>query len=106
MKILRVRRGFTTNSSASSEWLPPEDEAAVSEGGVPGPVLPVPINIGFTPYSKVLLPLQPATPWANLSKGGGLVALVACVFIADRVWRRVRSRRLRADKKVSDDELE
>ena len=23
MKILRVRRGFTTNSSASSEWVPP-----------------------------------------------------------------------------------
>ena len=29
MKILRVRRGFTTNSSASSEWVPPTWQGVV-----------------------------------------------------------------------------
>jgi hypothetical protein len=105
MKILKVRRGFTTNSSASSEWVPPEDMNAQANTG---PGNNGPENSGgnsvssngrssptFTPYSKVWLPMKPqaSAEWSNAAKGGGLVAIVACAFIADRIWRVVRRRK-------------
>jgi hypothetical protein len=34
MKILRVRRGYTTNSSGSNEWVPPKHLKLTSDGGV------------------------------------------------------------------------
>ncbi len=32
MRILRIRRGFTTNSSSFTEWLPPPEEESAGQG--------------------------------------------------------------------------
>lgn len=40
MKILRVRRGFTTNSSASSEWVPPTWQGVVGPKTSPSGTAP------------------------------------------------------------------
>lgn len=90
MRILRVRRGFTTNSSASSEWLPPDGETPETNpplGPESGPARP------FTPTTKIAYPMQHQALLSNLTRGGGLVAVVACAFVADRLWRAFRKRR-------------
>jgi hypothetical protein len=99
MKILRVRRGFTTNSSASSEWIPPPGAAP---GAAPGatsgsPTLPSGAA-NFTPQAKVVLPMSsgqtsPATSWSDSMKVGGLVGIVALAFVIEKVIRKFRARK-------------
>jgi hypothetical protein len=71
MKILRVRRGFTTNSSASSEWIPSQ------------PLTPGGVSLR-TQLSRT----------DDAYKVGGLIALVATAFALQRaarlVWRRIK----------------
>lgn len=102
MKILRIRRGYTTNSSAYTEWLPPppgstqgQQPAAAPPGTTAAP--PAAANLqGIT----VAPPAQPvaAAPaqgplGGNLMMVTGIVAVVAGAFIAERVIRRMRSGR-------------
>lgn len=72
MKILRVRRGFTTNSSASSEWIPSQPS---------------------TPGGESLRTTLSRSDEAY--KVGGLIAVVALAFIVQKLlalfWRRDRS---------------
>lgn len=88
MKILRVRRGFTTNSSASSEWLPPTSTSTASSSN-PSTVVTTTTSVNNTPRS---------TPWdatgqeqaareANLLRLGGLIAFVAVAFVVERAMR-------------------
>jgi hypothetical protein len=67
LKILRIRRGFTTNSSASSEWIPTQ---SAGPGGAETPV-------SFR---------------ENALKVGGLFGLVVFLIairqVGKRLWRR------------------
>lgn len=105
MKILKIRRGFTTNSSASSEWIPSPNG---SPSGTPSNTLPNSApGTTFTPVTKIVLPMnaQPggSSTISNLTKGGGLIALVAVIFLADRTVRTLLRRR---KAKRGDDDAE
>ncbi|MCC6524896.1 MAG: hypothetical protein IT373_19730 [Polyangiaceae bacterium] len=55
MKILRIRRGFTTNSSGANEFLP-DGGIAIYDGGTPGDggtlpgPTPAPVLTGVRPW--------------------------------------------------------
>ncbi len=90
MRILRVRRGFTTNSSASSEWIPPE-------ANPPRPSLNESLHV-----TKVVLPVGATPPpqavnWGDAAKVGGLISIVAAFFVAERAARSI-VRRVRGNK--------
>lgn len=104
MKILRIRRGFTTNSSASSEWVPPPwqqnalgfrkgpNAPGYSPSGSPLPGTGMP---GATAESTgVSGSAAPATgaPAAGLAGNsltiGLVVAGVVALFAVDRLARR------------------
>lgn len=77
MKILRVRRGFTTNSSSASEWVPPPPPASMP---------PIGQTVSGIPVQE---PAPPPTA-SNAQKVGGLAALVALAFAAERIYRKFR----------------
>jgi hypothetical protein len=116
MKILRIRRGFTTNSSSASEFIPSANGQATPANNAeykPGyePILPpapysslvqaeaanvtatakaaVPVLTATTqqgPASE--LPSVPATGGNGLLIGG-FAALVALAFVAEKLLRRL-----------------
>ena len=107
MKILRIRRGFTTNSSASSEWVPPPWQQNAL-GFRQGPNAP-----GTSPSGSPL-PGSTATASGPLGKSGpaagdvgfgnlgansvtlGLVlAGIAAAFATERLVRRLLRRNRR-----------
>ena len=83
MRILRIRRGFTTNSSASSEWLPgaptPDPGQGLAGSGT-GPT--VSTTSGSYPRTQ-------ANASGDAIKVGGLIAIVALVFTAHRLGRAI-----------------
>ena len=85
MKVLSVRRGFTTNSSASSEWLPPQPGATPSE-----------TSSATHPESVPVLPIPapPKSPWLDGARLGGLIGMIALVFSIDRIFRSRRKKNL------------
>jgi hypothetical protein len=118
MKILRVRRGFTTNSSAYTEWLPPPGGASANggqgaagttasagadpamsppAGATPGIVVPAPT----TSPAQVFQP--PSHAGGNAMAIVGIAGALATVFVAERVIRQALRRR-RKDDEGSDDE--
>lgn len=113
MKILRVRRGFTTNSSSYTEWLPPPNGStpAAAPPGPNGPAQaqtgPVPVTPP-TPAVTVAPPAQQAVPATNANLAGntsmvlGLLAALAAVFLGERLVRRLR--RSRQQEEGGDDE--
>jgi pyruvate/2-oxoglutarate dehydrogenase complex dihydrolipoamide acyltransferase (E2) component len=109
MKILRIRRGYTTNSSAYTEWLPPPPGTAASgqtgQGGATGtttgaaPAGPAPASAGTPAAASPTVPApgaqsvgaQSASPLAgNALIVAGLVAAVVAVFGIERLLRRLR----------------
>jgi hypothetical protein len=90
MKILRVRRGFTTNSSASSEWIPGQSTPppGIEGGGPSGASQP---SSSTTAGSGGTRPSVGSS--ADTAKVGGLIALVALAFTVQRVARSVWKRK-------------
>jgi hypothetical protein len=89
MKILRIRRGFTTNSSASTEWVPPPNAA------------------GPNPLSGQASQTTPSSQGAGHAAGngqlatngltiGGIVLAIVSIFLAERVIRLVVRKRKRS----------
>jgi len=118
MKILRIRRGYTTNSSGTNEWVPPADpmynkavQAERAAGSKPQPsgFNPETVTFAISPTAKhvTILATQPqAAPAAatgqpprnparndksstNLGLMGGLLGAVCLLFIATGVLRRI-----------------
>ncbi len=122
MKILRERRGFTTNSSSASEWSSTPKEGGTGKSLTPP--APPPLSSGQGPLAKQTpLPigaevsLKPETPSAvpqsasqsqSQSQGAsgfvelfssstvgliGLAGLVAGAGVVERIFRKVLARR-------------
>ena len=106
MRILRIRRGFTTNSSGANEYMPKPREGGIarldakklSDGGVaradqgkPGPAPPA--------ARDALAAIPPPPPPAGACGWSGTEILVelgvgvVLVFVLDRVLRGVIRRR-------------
>jgi hypothetical protein len=79
MRILRVRRGFTTNSSSASEWL---DTASTAWGGVDGEK-----NFTYSGESSSPKPAEPAT--SNSIILIIVVGAVATLFGIERAIRKL-----------------
>jgi hypothetical protein len=61
MKILKIRRGYTTNSSASSEFIPAPASGPVAESATPAaPLATTPASPAQAVASSVPLQAQPA----------------------------------------------
>lgn len=100
MRILRVRRGFTTNSSGANEYLSPSKgrdwgpRGRPKDAGAPAPAYPYPMNLDGG--ASVRQP-SPVTPSQGSSSGAyviGLLALLALLlFVVERVVGGVRRRR-------------
>lgn len=93
MKILRVRRGFTTNSSGANEFLP---DGGTYDGGTPPPR---PAPSAYTP-PQVLTTVQPwgdapaaSAPAGNGATLGAAALLVAGAFLVIPAVRLLRKRR-------------
>ena len=110
MKIIRVRRGYTTNSSAYTEWLPPPQNGGAgqaAQGGsgaatagsappaqVARPPAPSPGAATAVPPPGAPAATAPSSPAAgNSLVFAGLAAALAGVFVTERVIRRLRRRR-------------
>jgi len=101
MKILRIRRGYTTNSSAYTEWLPPPPETPAAgqsaQGAAPAatPATPAASAAGTGPAvpAATVQPVssQPASPLGgNALVIGGLAGALVVVFAIERLIRRLR----------------
>lgn len=106
MKILRIRRGYTTNSSGGNEWVPPANLNANGNGpnGAATPPVAQPaakqVTVLATQPQQRAETAAPAQTKAtrsdktasNLGIMGGLFALVLLLFIltgvVKRIWRR------------------
>lgn len=93
MKILRVRRGFTTNSSSYTEWLPPPSGQGQGNSATPPPAggSPVPAVQGGSGAA-------PAQQSGSHLAGNtvtvlGILAALAAVFFGERLMRRLRRKR-------------
>jgi hypothetical protein len=64
MKIFRIKRGYTTNSSSANEWLPTSSQLEQRE----------------------------ATRTQNIHSISGVVAFVIVMFIGEKVLRRIYER--------------
>ena len=103
MKILRIRRGFTTNSSGANEFLP--------DGGVrprvisdAGPTVPAP------PAPAVLTTVQPwgdapsvSAPSSNATTVGVVSVVVAGAFLVIPAIRLLQ-RKKKKEKEPHDDD--
>ena len=89
MRIVRVRRGFTTNSSAYTEWLPPPPAGGAAQG-----------TTTAQPAPQAPAPASPAA--GNTVAVAGIVGALVAVFVAERVYRRLRRDR-RAPPREDDD---
>lgn len=106
MKILRVRRGYTTNSSSYTEWLPPEQGSASGQAGTPSsgganagqaqPAAQAPAVAAGAAQTVAVAGNAPASQQpASHAAGnglvlGGLIAGVLALFLGERLIRRLR----------------
>jgi hypothetical protein len=88
MKILRIRRGFTTNSSASSEWIPGQTPSPISK-----PTNDIPMGTTRVVKPMSASDMQGGSHWTDSARLGGLVGVVALAFIAERVTRLIRKKK-------------
>jgi hypothetical protein len=104
MRILRVRRGFTTNSSAANEFLP---DGGVYDGGTPaggkydGGVSPT-APISAPVIGSVQLAGDPPSASGGASSGATLGAAALLVTGAFLVIPAVRLLRKRREKKAEE----
>jgi hypothetical protein len=88
MKIIRKRSGFTTNSSGSSDWVPPETDPALEQ------------DLPSGTESQTLMQDQPEIlpnlpTWSKPLISIGIVGLiVAGLFLLERlvrkIWKRIK----------------
>jgi hypothetical protein len=91
MRVLRVRRGFTTNSSGANEYLSPSKGRDWGPRGRPdsGPTVPAyPYPVNLDAGASVQQPAPPAS--SHGSSGGAYVigALALCallLFVVERI---------------------
>jgi hypothetical protein len=95
MRILRKYEGFTTNSSASSEWYVPETDPALNQDSDTSSNTDT-ITTDLTPVESTTLQKdQPHTPpglpvWGKTLMSIGLLGfLVVGFFIAERFIRKL-----------------
>jgi hypothetical protein len=87
MKILRVRRGYTTNSSSTNEWFPNASSTSAPSPGSSPP--PVGKTITIMPTTVVPAKTAPTArdTSSNYLKVGGLIGIVALIFLIERLVR-------------------
>ena len=97
MKILRIRRGFTTNSSGANEFLP--------DGGVRPSVTPAPA----TP--AVITSVQPwgdapsvSAPSSNATTIGVVSVVVAGAFLVIPAIRLIQGKKKKKETEPHDDD--
>lgn len=100
MKILRVRRGFTTNSSSASEWSEPL--AVTPTNSDPQPVTPTNQAGGNVFSSATQTPSSPAVPHKAptvffnsvvlMGTVGILAGWLALEKISLTIWKRFKSK--------------
>ncbi|MCB1724633.1 MAG: hypothetical protein H6959_07460 [Chromatiaceae bacterium] len=108
MKILRIRRGFTTNSSAYTEWLPPTSQQGNAGAQAPPgqsttpPAAQGAVAPGTTPTVPAATagassPTAGATPPGHAAGNTltvvGVIGALLAVFVTERVIRRLRRNR-------------
>lgn len=92
MRILRVRRGFTTNSSGANEFLP-DGGVRAYDGGTPAPTSP-PVLTTVRPWGEAPQPIEPSSNAATL---GVASLVVAGAFLVVPVVRLLRRRKVRKE---------
>lgn len=105
MKILRIRRGYTTNSSAYTEWLPPPGGGSAQGSGATGtapggsgPAASSAPAVSGTQAPSAMAGAQTQPPsqlGGNSLLVGGLLAAVVAAFVGERLLRRLRPGRHR-----------
>lgn len=112
MKILKIVRGFTTNSSGSYEWLGPvSEEGSTPSGGATPPAQPVNSNINFPPPTatnpQTVLVNQPTNQNTDINQyhflpqtSGGIIiffvsvisGMAALIIIIREVLKNIRNK--------------
>ena len=102
MRILRRHQGFTTNSSASSEWISDPIDNAVplmavrpTASGASHASIPATGSTSAATPATTPAP-RPTVLWDNLQVVGGLLLAVLGIFALER-WIRRRLRRREDD---------
>ena len=100
MKILRVRTGFTTNSSSAAEWIVVEPETGPgSDTEATAPSTNATSDTAVAADTAAVRPVvkrvepSPETAWNNSLLLALLVAALALLFAIERVVRRLLRRR-------------
>ena len=102
MKILRIRRGFTTNSSGANEFLP--------DGGVRPRVISDAGPVPAPPAPPVLTTVQPwgdapsvSQPPSNATTLGVVSAVVAGAFLVIPAIRLIQRKKKKETSQDDDD---
>jgi hypothetical protein len=90
VKILRVRRGFTTNSSGANEYLPDAGRDARSDSATPRADAAPAALTTVEPWGTAA---PQAEPMSNSSAVGTIFAVVLGAFVAGPIVRMVLRRR-------------
>lgn len=97
MRILRIRRGFTTNSSSAAEFLPdggriPDASTTPRPSATPRSSGPASVMSTVAPWGNESAASE---PMSNTTTLGMVFAAVAGAFVAGSVVRMVLKRRSR-----------
>ena len=98
MKIRRIRRGFTTNSSSAGEWVPGQPTPTPtprSKGGDHNLGKSFVLKPSTTPQSGSSE--TPATPWSHVGMSsallGGLALVVGGIILAEKLLSKNKGRK-------------
>ena len=89
MRILRIKRGYTTNSSSANDWVPPNSNQPPN---VEPPGTLTGMKIGET---RVLMQEQNhalGNP-SNLYLAGSFIITVSGLFVLLKVWKYIQKKR-------------
>lgn len=94
MKILRVRRGFTTNSSGSAEWIPPDSEqieppgsSGTNDGAATQQTAPGGLTVTNGAPSRQTAPNSKYA--SNGAIIGGIFGLLISLFFLEKWFRKL-----------------
>lgn len=94
MKILRKRRGFTTNSSSTADWVQPDWIKPVAPpSDYPYSSTNSTTNTAAAPVTNVVISAPRPEPHSKILSGnlvtiGGIVCTITGIFIIERLVRR------------------
>lgn len=96
MKILKVKKGYTTNSSSSNEWVPGTDDGSeVIEENTQMPLLKIGEEIVVLPAQapSPLPPLPPLEPtFSSAGKLGILTLIVFSLLLLPKIYTYFKKR--------------